>query len=61
MIDPKLCDERHDDIKESLKLINSKLDIVIRNETSIKDLWKFVSVFLVIAGLVVGILKLFII
>lgn len=54
----KLCDERHERIEKMFDKINEKLDIVIENRTTIKNFWKFVSVFLVIVGLVIGALKL---
>jgi len=60
MIEEKLCDERHAGIEESLRQINSKLDIVIRHDENNKDAWKFIGIFLVIVGLVIGVVKLLI-
>jgi len=60
MIEEKLCDERHAGIEESLRQINSKLDIVIRHDENNKDAWKFISIFLVVIGLVIGAFKLLI-
>ena len=60
MMDEKLCDDRHARIDESLKQINSKLDIVIRHDENNKDAWKFISIFLVFVGLVIGAVKLLI-
>ena len=61
----KLCDERHlhiendfGKIEKALDSINEKLDIVIENRTTIKNFWQFVSVFLVIAGLVLAVIKI---
>ena len=54
----KFCDERHEKIDESLKLINSKLDIVIRNDEFIRNLWKFASIFLVMVALAISAFKL---
>jgi len=58
MFDENLCNERHVNIDKKLDSIESKLDLVIKHDAQIKTFWQCFSAFLVIVGLVIGVLKL---
>jgi len=58
MFDENLCNERHVNIDKKLDSIESKLDLVIKHDAQITTFWQCFSAFLVIVGIVIGVLKL---